>query len=198
LLEHKIPQSTNRWAAAWRPWLRVRKPFVDYAFFDLCQGLPVSVRLEGRLHERWLRTCYPAFFADIPNHQTGLPVLAAEWRIQAARLLRGARRRLTTLLPVALRPSAKTRSYHNDELMWRQPAPMAALSDAILRPGAIGAEVFGRARVTELLNAWNSTAAAPAQVIGALYVYETYHAQLAQHLLDARTSAAPVRETMLK
>jgi asparagine synthase (glutamine-hydrolysing) len=44
LFEHKLQQSTNRWAAAWRPWLRVRKPFVDYAFFDFCQGLPTVVR----------------------------------------------------------------------------------------------------------------------------------------------------------
>jgi asparagine synthase (glutamine-hydrolysing) len=198
LLEHKAPQSTNRWTAAWRPWLRVRKPFIDYAFFDLCQGLPVGVRLEGRLHERWLRTSYPDFFAKIPNHKTGLPVLAAEWRIQEARLLRGARRRLLPLLPAPWRPAARIRSYHDNELMWRQPGPMAALTEAILRPGAIAAEVFGRARVTELLNTWNSTGAAPAQVIGALYVYETYHAQLARHLLDARAEAAPLHLTTVR
>jgi hypothetical protein len=198
LLEHKVPQSTNRWTAAWRPWLRVRKPFIDYAFFDLCQGLPVEVRLEGRLHERWLRKSYPACFASIPNQKTGVPVLAPEWRVQAARLQRGARKRLLPLIPAPWRPAARIRSYHDDGLMWRKPDTAAALTDAILRPGAIGAEVFGRAQVTELLNSWKSTGSAPAQVIGALYVYETYHAQLGRHLLDARTKTAPVRVTTLR
>ena len=77
LFEHKLPQSTNRWTAAWRPWLRVRKPFVDYAFFDFCQGLPVTLRTEGRLHERWLRASYPDCFRSSPNQKTGLPVRSA-------------------------------------------------------------------------------------------------------------------------
>ena len=198
LFEHKLPQSTNRWTAAWRPWLRVRKPFIDYAFFDLCQGLPLDVRLEGRLHERWLRTSYPDCFAAIPNQKTGVPVLAPEWRIQAARLLRGARTRLLPFIPAPWRPAARIRSYHDDGLMWRQPATMAALTDAILRPDAIGAEVFGRPRVTSLLNGWKSAGSAPAQLIGALYVYETYHARLGRQLLDARTRAAPLRVTTVR
>jgi hypothetical protein len=44
LFDHKLPQATNRWCAAWRPWFRVRRPFTDYAFFDFCQGLPAVVR----------------------------------------------------------------------------------------------------------------------------------------------------------
>ena len=68
---------------AWRPWLRVRKPFVDYAFFDFCQGLPADVRVEGRLHERWLHAMYPRAFA-IPNQKTGMPILTAGWRVRNA------------------------------------------------------------------------------------------------------------------
>ena len=59
LFEHKIPQSTNRWVDAWRPWLAVRRPFLDYNLFDFWQGLPVALRREGRLYERWLKHRFP-------------------------------------------------------------------------------------------------------------------------------------------
>ena len=93
LFDHKLSQSTNRWTVAWRPWLRVRKPFVDYAFFDFCQGLPAEVRGRHRLYEQWLRTLYPQCFATVPYQKTGLPVLAPLWQIklEQGRRLLGAR-----------------------------------------------------------------------------------------------------------
>jgi hypothetical protein len=194
LFEHKLPQSTNRWTAAWRPWLRVRKPFVDYAFFDLCQGLPTGLRLEGRLHERWLSAAYPGCFASIPNQKTGLPVLAPSWRVQAARVRRGARARLSRLLPDAVRPAPRIRSYHDNDGVWRRPGIVEALTGPILQAHAISAGVFGRERLSEVIARWKSTAAAPAQVIGALYVFETYHAGLSRSLAEAATRANLVAE----
>jgi len=181
---NKLPQSTNRWTAAWRPWLRVRKPFVDYAFFDFCQGQPPAVRVIGRLHERWLRTAYPDCFSSIPNQKTGMPVLTPEWRVQAARIRRGARARLVRLLPESLRPAPRIRSYQNNEL-WRQPGIVERITAPILSPDALCVGVFDRARIVQLINAWTSKGAAPAQVIGALYVFETYHRGLQQTLADA-------------
>jgi hypothetical protein len=193
LFEHKLPQSTNRWTAAWRPWLRVRKPFVDYEFFDFCQGLPVQMRTEGRIHERWLRASYPACFATIPNQKTGVPVLAPPWRAHAARLSRGVRARLAPLVPRPWRPRPRIRSYHDNDRFWRQ----AELVDRILAPisrgDALAAQIFGVTRLREILGRWRAAADAPAQVIGALYVYETYHAGLSRTLRDARAAADRAR-----
>ncbi|MBI3403205.1 MAG: hypothetical protein HY048_17475 [Acidobacteria bacterium] len=186
LFEHKLPQSTNRWTAAWRPWLRVRKPFVDYAFFDWCQGLPVSARLEGQLHERWLRASYPACFASIPNHKTGMPVLTPRWRVQAARLQRGAWARLIPYLPRTVRPSPRIRSYADNDRVWRRPDTVDAITRTILKPDGLAVGVFGRALLSALIAPWVAAAAAPAQVIGALYVFEAYHAGLERHLREAR------------
>ena len=187
-LANKLPQSTNRWTAAWRPWLRVRKPFVDYAFFDLCQGLAPAVRVEGRLHERWLRTAYPDCFTSIPNQKTGMPVLAPEWRVQAARIRRGARARLVRLLPERLRPAPRIRSYQNNDL-WREPGIVDRITEPILRADALCAGVFGRDRVAQLVGTWTATGAAPAQVVGALYVFETYHRELGRTLAAAAAQA---------
>jgi asparagine synthase (glutamine-hydrolysing) len=189
LFEHKLPQSTNRWTAAWRPWLRVRKPFVDYAFFDWCQGLPVSARLEGHLHERWLRARYPACFASIPNHKTGMPVLTPRWRIQAARLQRGAWARLIPYLPPAVRPAPRIRNYADNDRVWREPGTVDTITRTILKPDGLAAGLFGRERLSALIADWVATAAAPAQVIGALYVFEMYHAGLESYLREARQKA---------
>jgi hypothetical protein len=189
LLEHKMPQSTNRWSAAWRPWLRVRKPFVDYAFFDLCQGLPDAIRVEGRLHERWLRASYPACFASIPNQRTGMPVLTPHWRIQAARLRRGAWARLITYLPPAARPAPRIRNYADNDRVWRQPGTVDAITGTILKADGLAVGAFGREPLSALLARWVTTAAAPAQVIGALYVFNVYHAGLERHLREARHQA---------
>jgi len=189
-MANKLPQSTNRWTAAWRPWLRVRKPFIDYEFFDLCQGLPVAMRVEGRLHERWLRQMYPLCFASIPNQKTGVPVLTPSWRVQLARVRRGARARAVRLLPERWRPAPRIRAYQDNDRVWRQRDAMAAITAPILKADSLSAGVFGRERLTALVDRWRATAAAPAQVIGALYVFETYHSGLARTLADAGARAA--------
>jgi asparagine synthase (glutamine-hydrolysing) len=189
VFEHKLPQSTNRWTAAWRPWLRVRKPFVDYELFDFCQGLPIALRTGGRLHERWLRARYPTCFAAIPNQRTGLPALAPAWRVQLARLGRGAQNRVLPLLPPPLRPAPRIRAYHDNDRMWRRPEVVDRILAPITAKDAVCAGVFGADRIADLTARWRAAADAPAQVIGALYVFETYHAGLPAVLRDARAAA---------
>jgi hypothetical protein len=194
-IANKLPQSTNRWTAAWRPWVRVRKPFVDYSLFDFCQGLPPAVRVEGRLHERWLRSMYPTCFASIPNQKTGMPPMTPAWRIRAERLRRGARARLVRALPERWRPSPRIRSYHDNDRIWRRPGTIDAITRPIVRGDSLAVAVFGRERLIALIERWRATAGAPAQVIGALYVYEMYHANLAKTLADAAAAAGQlVRE----
>jgi hypothetical protein len=189
LFEHKLPQSTNRWTAAWRPWFRVRKPFVDYAFFDFWQGLPVARRLEDRLYERWLARAYPAAFGRIPVHRTGAPLLAPAWRLEAARARRGARRAwLAAARRWHLSHRPWSRGYTRDEAAWSAPLARDRIRETVLRPGSIAVGVFGRAAVTDLLDGWFARQSAPAQVVGALFTYEHYHAGLAAHIDAARTS----------
>ena len=186
LFEHKLPQSTNRWSAAWRPYFRVRKPFVDYAFFDFCQGLPSAVRGPGSFHERWLSARYPGCFARIPNHKTGVPVLSPPWRVLAARAGRVAWRRVQPVLAgVGLPARPRLRSYHPDDQRMSAPEVRDRIEAAILRPGSIVCEILGREPVGRVLARWFDRAQEPAQVVGALYVYETYHAGLAAHLKAA-------------
>jgi len=194
LFEHKLPQATNRWPTAWRPWLRVRKPFLDYAFFDFCQGLPSEIRVAGRLHERWLRSTYPACFAAIPNHKTGAPAFAPAWRVQLARAWRVGGRTLLPMLPRPWRPAPRIRAYHDDDRVWRQPAFVGRIVETITAPGSLCCEILGREAVTRLLGEWRASARAPAQVIGALYVYEQYHRELPAGLArTARLASRPGR-----
>lgn len=187
LFEHKLPQSTNRWSAAWRPWLRVRKPFVDYAFFDFCQGLPPHVRGEQKLHERWLRSRYPSCFDSIPNHKTGTPVLTPGWRVQAARARRLAWRTVQPgLARLGLPARPRIRNYHDDETFWRTEDVRVRFEALILRPGSLCSEILGRPATAAVLADWFEGAAAPAQVIGGLYVFEAYHRDLQDHLRAAR------------
>jgi asparagine synthase (glutamine-hydrolysing) len=189
LFDHKLPQSTNRWPAAWRPWLRVRKPFLDYAFFDFCQGLPAQVRVTDRLHERWLRSTYPRCFASIPNHKTGVPVLTPQWRVQLARAIRYGRRTVSNALPPVLRPRPRVRSYFDDDRVWRLPSTVDRIVGTILRRGSLCCDILGREPVAALMERWKTTAAAPAQIVGALYVYERYHRDLPATLAASRASA---------
>ena len=183
--EHKLPQSTNRWPTSWRPWLRVRKPFLDYAFFDFCQGLPASVRVDGMLHERWLLSAYPQLFARIPNHKTGVPVLSPAWRVLMARAGRGARRALRRALPAPLKPAPLIRSYLDDERAWRQPQVIDRITGLVDRKDSVCSQILGDDAVHGLLSRWRETARAPTQVVGALYVFEMYHRDLAAALARA-------------
>ena len=192
--DHKQPQSTNRWTAAWRPWLRVRKPFLDYAFFDFFQGLPADVRVDLKFRERWLRSCYPACFARIPNQNTGVPVLTPEWLVQLERVRRFTWRRIQPpLRRLGLKVTPRLRYYHADELFWREAAARARIEETILRPGSLSCEVLGRDAVRSVVSDWFDRLAAPTQVIGALYVFEAYHRDLAAHLRAARADESVVR-----
>lgn len=186
LFDHKLPQATNRWGAAWRPWIRVRRPFTDYAFFDFCQGLPAVVRGELNIHERWLRSKYPSCFATIPNQKTGMPILTPNWLLQAERARRFGWKKLQPMLAgLGLPARPRVRNYTADEIYWRTPEARLRIEGAILSPDSISCQVLGREKVTSLVNRWFDQAAAPAQVIGAMYVYETYHRALPELLKTA-------------
>lgn len=184
--EHKLPQAIARISGAARPFAHVRRPFVDYHFFETAQRVPHALRQGHRWHEQWLCSTYPSLFR-IPNQRTGVPPRSsrARWQVTRAarygwrRLLKGAR---TTGLPVVV----PERSYHPDERYWSQPAARAAIESAILRANSISCEVFGRPRVDQTVRDFFNRGAAPVQVIGALYVFERYHQTLSASLADAR------------
>lgn len=189
LFDTKIPQSTNRWTAALRPHVTVRRPFTDAGLFDFFQALPLALRREGRFYERFLRTAYPALFARIPNQKTGLPVLAPAWRHQAERARRYAGRRLRGALErLGLGAPSRRRAFTADAVHWREPAARETIRAAVLRPGSLACDIFGPGEVEAVLRDWEERAAAPAQLIGALYVYETYHRDLAAFLAERRAN----------
>ena len=66
----------------------------------------------------------------------------------------------------------------------------AAVRQTIMRSGSISCDVFGRSRVASLLSSWFDNAGVPAQVIGALYVFEAYHRDLPGFLSERMTRAA--------
>jgi len=191
LFDHKLPQSTNRWGAAWRPWLRVRRPFTDYAFFDFCQVLPAVVRGEMNLHERWLRSKYPSCFATIPNQKTGMPILTPNWLLQTERARRLAWKKMQPVLAhLGLPARPRVRNYIADEIYWRTPQARHRIEAAILSPDSISCHVLGREKVISLVHRWFEQAAAPTQVIGAMYVYETYHRGLPAVLKTAAATSS--------
>lgn len=191
ILDHKHRQATNRWLEALRPYVRVRKPFLDWEFFVHCQSLPWDLRGRQRVYEVWLRRHYPDLFARIPNQRTGVPVLAPSWRLQAARVGRlGRRAWVRVAKPLGLPGTPWSRMYVDDEREWNRPGVRERIEATVLRPGSIAAELFGRRAVADLLAAWTARGEAPAQVVGALYVYERYHADLPASLADARRAAA--------
>jgi asparagine synthase (glutamine-hydrolysing) len=187
VFEHKLPQSTNRISAACRSWLRLRKPFVDYAVFDFWQSLPSELRGRDRLYERWLRSRYPVCFREIPNQKTGLPILAPSWRLALARGRRLAWRTIQpSLVNLGLSARPRLRYYHADQVFWRVPQTRERIEGMILRQGSLSCEIFGRESVLAVLSDWFDRLAVPTQVIGALYVYEAYHSDLQRHLDAAR------------
>jgi len=190
--EHKLPQSTNRITAAARPYATVRRPFVDYQFFEVCQRIPSGWRTDHGWRQRWLASTYPEYFARIPNQQTGVPVQASRMRWQVTRaarfswrlLLRGTRE---LGVPVVV----PERSYHPDDRYWSKADERSQIEMTILRNGSISCDVFGHARVESTLRDFFDRGAGPVQVIGALYVFEHYHQSLANAL---RRAKAQVRE----
>jgi hypothetical protein len=80
----------------------------------------------------------------------------------------------------------------NDEVEWAVPAVRACIEETVLRPGSVAADLWGRARVRSVLDDYLSKAVGPTQVVGALYVFEAYHRDLAGHLRAARRRAANI------
>ena len=184
--EHKLPQAISRISAAARPYTRVRRPFVDYRFFETAQRVPHAWRRGHEWHERWLGSTYPALFR-IPNQRTGVPPGSSRLRWQVTRAARyGWRRLLKGARAAGVPVVVPERSYHPDEHYWSQPAERDAIERTILRAGSISCDVFGRSPVEETVRGFFATGAAPVQVIGALYVFERYHQTLAASLADAR------------
>jgi asparagine synthase (glutamine-hydrolysing) len=175
--ENKLPQSTNRWTASWRPWLRVRKPFLDYDLVDFWLGLPPTVRGEDKLYERMLLRRYPLLFRSIPHQKTGVPILTPEWRRQATRAVRFGLRKIGL--------SKASRQYHDDRGR-SDSAIRNRIEEAVLGKNALCCEILDRRKVTEIVRAWFENGRAPDQVVGALYVYEVYHHGLDAHLRAAR------------
>jgi hypothetical protein len=93
-------------------------------------------------------------------------------------------------LGVRLRPWS--RAYVNDEVEWARPAVRGRIEEAVLRPGSVAVDLWGRATVQSVLDGYLSRASCPTQVVGALYVFEAYHRDLARHLREARRRAAGV------
>jgi hypothetical protein len=185
--EHKLPQSTNRITAAARPFATVRRPFVDYRFFEASQRIPASWRAHHAWREQWLVSTYPEYFASIPNQQTGVPPQSSRLRWQATRAARfGWRRLLRAARAAGLPVAVPERSYHPDDRYWSRPAERATIEGTILRTGSLSCDLFGRDRVRTTLREFFDAGAAPVQVIGALYVFERYHQTLGACLANAR------------
>lgn len=193
LFEHKLPQATNRVFTSWRPWLRVRKPFTDYAFFDFFQGLPGRARGELALYERWLSTRYPRLFAAIPNQKTGVPILSPPWRLHAERARRFAwRKAQPALARLGLPARPRLRGYSADDKVWKAPEIRRRIESVILRPDSIAAGVFGREALARAVTGWFERNDSATQVTAALYTYEAYHQGLPEHLRAARGATATV------
>lgn len=187
--EQKAPQSTNRITAAARPYIPVRRPFVDYAFFEVCQRQSPEWRARHQWRERWLLSSYPELFSRIPNQQTGVPAGSGQLRWHATRVARfGWRRVLRGVQAAGLPVTVPDRTYHPDERFWSKPAERARIESTILRGQSISCDVFGRARVQSVLREFFERGAAPVQVVGALYVFEYYHQTLAASLSGARSA----------
>jgi hypothetical protein len=187
LFEHKAPQSTNRVTAAARPYVTVRRPFVDYSFFETCQRMSATSRARHGWRERWLLSSYPKLFARIPNQQSGVPAGSSRARWHVTRAARfGWRRMLRSARSIGLPVVIPDRTYHPDERYWSQPEQRSQIERTIMRPDSISCEVFGRSRIETTLRSFFEQAASPVQVIGALYVFERYHQTLSAALEAAR------------
>jgi asparagine synthase (glutamine-hydrolysing) len=187
--EHKLPQSTNRITAAARPYVTVRRPFVDYRFFEVCQRIPPTWRASHRWRERWLVSTYPELFARIANQQTGVPAQSSRMRWHVTRAARFAWRRvLRTARAAGASVIVPERSYHPDERYWSMPDERSRIEATILRNGSISCDIFGRSRVESTLRDFFQHRSGPVQVIGALYVFEHYHHSLPRSLAAARAT----------
>lgn len=194
LFDHKLPQSTNHaHGSLWRARVKLRRPFLDHDFFDWCQGLDVAWRGERDLQAAWLLRTWPRLFGSVPWQKTGVPVGASRARVQVARAGRlGQRVAVRALRSVGVTIPARQRSFTDDARHWRAPGVRERIAAPIRRDGALGHEVWGATTVGAVLDDWERVAGAPAQVVGALYVYECYHAGLGAAVAACRSFEAPV------
>ena len=184
VVEHKYPQALSRPSAAVGAWLPVRRPFLDLDLVEFCarQGAPAR----HVLYERWLRTSYPEVFARTPIQKTGAPVGAGPARknaARAARVIRRAARHVAVKMGRRVQPWSRT--YTADEQQCAAPEIRPRIESTILRTDSIVCELWGRDTIVSLLERWLDRGQGPAQVIGALYVWEAYHRDLASHLSQA-------------
>jgi len=190
LYDHKLQQAIARITDAARPYVRVRRPFLDHVLFETAHRVPPALRRAHRWHERWLRSTYPEYFRRIPNQRTGAPVGASRLEQQVVRVARYAWRRSSRLArAIGMPVRVPQRSFHPDEPYWQAPAARDVIEGTILRAGSLSCEILGRAAVTSTLSEFFSTGAAPVQVVGAMFVYERYHQTVAASLAEARARA---------
>jgi len=192
--EHKLVQSTNRITDAARPFVTVRRPFVDYAFFEIAQRVPAAWRNDHAWHEQWLRSTYPRFYARIPNQRTAVPVQSSRLRWQLTRTARfGWRRALSLLRARGLAVTVPQRHFHPDESYWSVPEARRVIEETILRSGSLSCEAFGREAVRSTLKQFFDERSVAVQVVGAMFVFEHYHRALALFLADAREKGALIQ-----
>jgi hypothetical protein len=192
--EHKLVQSTNRITDAARPFVTVRRPFVDYAFFEIAQRVPAAWRNDHAWHEQWLRSTYPRFYARIPNQRTAVPVQSSRLRWQLTRTARfGWRRALSLLRARGVPVTVPQRYFHPDESYWSMPEARRVIEETILRSGSLSCEALGRDAVRSTLKQFFDERSVAVQVVGAMFVFEHYHRALASFLADARSKGALIQ-----
>jgi hypothetical protein len=192
--EHKLIQAINRITAAARPFVTVRRPFVDYAFFETAQRVPADWRNDHAWHEQWLRSTYPRFYTRIPNQRTSVPVQSSRLRWQLTRTARfGWRRALSLLQARGVPVTVPQRHFHPDESYWSVPEARCVIEETILRSGSLSCEVFGREAVRSTLKQFFDERSVAVQVVGAMFVFEHYHRARASFLADARSKGALIR-----
>jgi hypothetical protein len=186
LYDHKLNQSIHKTFQGYVPWLRVRKPFLDYELFDFFAS--VKRRNLPALYATMLKRYYPKSFQSIPHQQTGMPVLTPKIIVQAERARRYAWRKLQPRLAAAGIPARRRiRSYYDDSIWRTVPSLRARLTEPILAADSISCQVFGRDRVRQVVEGgWASMQSIPNEVIAVLYVYEQYHRELSGYLRTAK------------
>jgi hypothetical protein len=185
VVEHKYPQALSRSSSALSAHVRVRRPFFDLDLMAFWLAQPAASR--AFLYERWLRTTYRSLFIRIPVQKTGAPVGAGAGRKNLARVGRVGRRaarHVASRLGLPLSPWSRT--YTADEAQCAEPHVRRRVEEVILRSDSMVCDLWGRDTIAGVLSAWLDEHRGPAQVMGALYVWESYHRGLDAHLRDAK------------
>jgi hypothetical protein len=187
LYEHKLNQSIHKIFQGYVPWMRVRRPFLDYDLFDFFAA--VKRRRLPDLYATMLRRKYLALFAGIPHQKTGRPVLSPAWRVEMERARRFTWRTLQSgLNRMGARTRLRKRSFHMDRSCWTIPDVRRRITETIMRPGSLCCGVFGEAATRKAIDGWFDHESYPLEVVAAMYSYEHFHEELATH---ARRAFSP-------